>query len=136
MAARDYLLDTNIASQIIKGGSRAIENRLAHIPMSRLAISTVTEAELRYGLAKMSEPRRLKSLVDDFLQRVRSLAWNTAATHEYARLRLLLERQGRRMDAEDLMIAAHALSLDAVLVSHDLVFQRVPDLRLEDWTKS
>jgi tRNA(fMet)-specific endonuclease VapC len=136
MSGRYYLLDTNVASHIIKGTSRQLENRIVHLAEDRLTISSVTEAELRYGLAKMDDPRRMRSLVDDFLSRIRSLPWDTPATQEYARLRLLTERQGRRMDSEDLMIAAHALSIDAVLVSQDKVFQRVPNLRIEDWTKA
>lgn len=136
MSGLYYLLDTNVASHIIKGTSRQIENRLVHLAGDRLTISAVTEAELRYGLAKMDDPRRMRSLVDDFLSRIRSLPWDTRATHEYARLRLLTERQGRRLDSEDLMVAAHALSIDAVLVSQDKVFQRVPNLRIEDWTKA
>ncbi|MEJ1932426.1 type II toxin-antitoxin system VapC family toxin [Nostoc sp. NIES-2111] len=136
MSGRYYLLDTNVASHIIKASSRQIENRLTRIAESRLAISAITEAELRYGLDKMPDPRRLRSLVEDFLGRTRSLPWDTPAAQEYARLRILLERQCKRMDSEDLMIAAHALSIDAVLVSQDKVFQRVPNLRLEDWTKA
>jgi len=136
MLGRDFLLDTNIASAIIKGESRAIENRMAHLPMERFAISAITEAELRYGIAKMADPRKLKALVDDFLGRVRSLPWDSRATHEYAVLRAALEKQGRKLDAEDLMIAAHALSLDATLVTHDKAFKRIPGLRLEDWSTS
>lgn len=136
MSGRYYLLDTKVASHIIKASSRQIENRLTLIAESRLAISAITEAELRYGLDKMPDPRRLRSLLEDFLSRTLSLPWGTPAAQEYARLRILLERQGKRMDSEDLMIAAHALSIDAVLVSQDKVFQRVPNLRLEDWTKA
>jgi tRNA(fMet)-specific endonuclease VapC len=105
-----YLLDTNIASCIIKGNSPAVDRRLvktAVADLADLAISTVTEGELRFG----------------------------AAAQQYGQLRAALEREGQRMGNLDAMIGAHALALDATLVTNDRAFGRIKKLKTEDWTK-
>jgi len=78
---------------------------------------------------------RLKQAVDEFFRRVEILPWDSAAAQHYAELRGALEDAGSPMANFDLMIAAQALTAEAVLVTHDRVFQRVRHLKLEDWTK-
>jgi tRNA(fMet)-specific endonuclease VapC len=134
MAVR-YLLDTNTASQIIKGHPARVRERLLKVPMSDVGISVVTEAELRFGVARRPEATKLKMVVEEFLVRVAILAWDSEAAQSYADLRAKLEEAGEPMGNLDLMIAAHAVSLGAVLVSNDRVFGRVRGLRVEDWTK-
>lgn len=130
-----YLLDTNIASCIIKGNSQAVDRRLAKVPVAQLAISTVTEGELRFGAARLPGATRLHSLIEDFFLRVAILPWDSDAARQYGLLRSTLERDGRPMGNLDTMIAAHALALDAVLVTCDRAFSRIKKLKVEDWTK-
>lgn len=130
-----YLLDTNTASYAIKGNVPRVRERLLTVPMSEVGISVITEAELRFGVARLPAAIRLKGLVEEFLLRVEVLPWNSAAAHRYADIRAALERSGKPMGNMDMLIAAHALAVEAALVTHDRVFRRVKGLTLEDWTK-
>ena len=135
MAAR-YLLDTNVASCIIKGNSPAVDRRLVKVAMAQLAISAVTEGELRFGAARFPHATRLHNMIEDFLLRVAVLPWDSDAARQYGQLRATLERDGQPMGNLDTMIAAHALALDAVLVTNDHAFARIKKLKVVDWTKS
>jgi len=129
-----YLLDTNTASYAIRGNFPRVRERSLREPSGEIGISVVTEAELRFGAARLPEVARVRILVRDFLAAVTILPWTSEAAVEYAHARLAAERSGKPIGTLDLMIAAHALALGAVLVSHDRVFKRVPGLKLEDWT--
>jgi len=135
MIAR-YLLDTNIASCIIKGNSPAVDRRLARVAMADVAISAVTEGELRFGAARLPQATRLHNLIEDFFLRVAILPWDSEAAQQYGQLRATLEREGQPMGNLDVMIGAHALALDAVLVTNDRAFGRIKKLKVEDWTKA
>ena len=119
-----YLLDTNTASYVIKGNFPRVRERLLRVPMAEVGISVVTEAELRFGVARKPEAERLQIAVDEFLLRVEILPWDSAAAKHYALLRAALERAGKPMGNLDMMIAAQALAAEAVLVTHDRVFQQ------------
>jgi tRNA(fMet)-specific endonuclease VapC len=130
-----YLLDTNMASYVIKGNFPHVRERLLKIPMSDVGVSVVTEAELRFGVAKKPQAANLATAVEEFLLRVEVLAWDSEAAKSYAKIRADLERSGEPMGNLDMMIAAHAVATQAVLVTHDRIFHRVKQLKLEDWTK-
>jgi len=129
-----YLLDTNIASYMIRGEFPRVRERSLRVPAGEIGISVVTEAELRFGAARLSEVARIRVLVRDFLAAVTILPWTSEAAIQYAHLRLAAERSGSPMGTLDLMIASHALAAGAVLVTHDRGFRRLPELRVEDWT--
>jgi tRNA(fMet)-specific endonuclease VapC len=131
--ARRYLLDTNTVSFIFKG-NEAVLRRLSSIPMAQVAISAVTEGELRFGLARRPEATRLRQIVEEFLLRVAILPWDSEAAQQYGRLRAGLEELGQPMGNLDTMIAAHALSAGAVLVTNDKAFTRIKKLKIDDWT--
>lgn len=128
-----YLLDTNTASYVIKGNIPRVRERLLKVPMASVAISAVTEAELRFGTARKPAAKQLKIAVEEFLLRVESQPWDSESASHYASLRAVLERDGEPMGNLDMMIAAHALAKQLVLVTHDRVFRRVKRLRIEDW---
>ncbi|HKV63871.1 MAG TPA: type II toxin-antitoxin system VapC family toxin [Candidatus Acidoferrum sp.] len=129
-----YLLDTNAASYAINRKGSAVDRHLAKVPMEELAISAVTEGELRYGTARsLSQP--LKSTVEQFLLGVTVLSWDSEAARQCGDLRATLEREGRVMGSLDMMIAAHALALDVILITNDRAFARIRHLKVEDWTK-
>ena len=130
-----YLLDTNTVSYVIKGNFPRVRERLLRVPMSEVGISVITEAELRFGLERLPQAASLGIVVEEFLLRVEVLAWDSAAARQYARLRATLEADGEPMGNLDLMIAAQAIAVGAILVSHDRVFRRVKGLKVEDWSK-
>jgi len=130
-----YLLDTNMASYVIKGNFPRVRERLVRVPMADVGISVITEAELRLGVARKPEAARLAIAVEEFLLRVQILPWDSAAAKSYATLRSSLERLGEPVGNLDLMIAAQTVAAPAILVTHDHVFRRVKHLKIEDWTK-
>ncbi|MGE0666008.1 MAG: type II toxin-antitoxin system VapC family toxin [Sphingomonadales bacterium] len=131
-----YLLDTNIASHVIRGDRPQISERLGSLPMDEIAISAVTEGELLYGLARRNYPPKLSERVRQFLLRVDVLAWDHDVTRAYADLRAACESKGVPLGPLDMMIAAHAVAAGAVLVTNDTAFSRAPQpLRTEYWDR-
>ncbi len=127
------MLDTNTASWLLKGQPNVAARLAATMPES-ICLSAVTEAELLYGVAKRPEEKKLRAAVDELLAAIDVLPWTSATARRYATIRADLERRGRPLGALDLMIAAHALEHDAMLVTNDRAFEAVPWLRVEDWT--
>jgi tRNA(fMet)-specific endonuclease VapC len=134
MAVR-YLLDTNTASYAIKGNAPSVRQRLQKSAPAEVAISVITEAELRFGVLRLPGAKRLAFVVDEFLRFIDIRPWDSAAAQNYAQLRASIEQEGRPIGNMDLMIAAHSLALEVTLVSSDRVFRRVKDLKLEDWSR-
>lgn len=131
-----YLLDTNIASYVIKGNVPQVREHLVRVPIAEVGISVVTEAELRFGVERRTNAARLQLAVEEFFLRIEILPWHSPAARCYAKLRSILQDSGTPMGNMDMMIAAQALAEDMILVSHDRVFQRVKHLKVEDWTKA
>ena len=129
-----YLLDTNIASYVIKRKVPHVRERLLRTPISEIGISVITEAELVFGVERKGAPVHLRGAVEEFLLRVEILPWDSGSARHYAELRNALEGSGTPMSHFDLMIAAHALAVRATLVTHDRVFRHVKNLKIEDWT--
>lgn len=131
-----WMLDTNIASHIIKGDQPTIIHRLASLPMEDIVISSVTEGELLYGLAKRGYPKALSERVRQFLLRIDVLPWDHDVTRTYGDFRAACEAKGVTLAPLDMMIAAHAVATDATLVTRDKAFARVSKpLRIDAWTK-
>lgn len=128
-----YMLDTNTVSHFIKQHPAIVE-RITAIPLSKLCISAVTEAELLYGLAKRPTARKLHKAVNEFLHRVDVLPWNSVVANEYGMVRVVMESKGKVLGSLDMMIAAHALAVDVILVTNDKAFKQTPKLSLEDWS--
>ena len=129
-----YMLDTNIASHVIKGDIPEIRERLVSVPMQDIAISSVTEAELLYGLAKRAYPKGLSARAHEFLIRIDILDWSHEVAPVYGDLRAGCEAAGITLSPFDMMIAAHAKAVNAILVTRDKAFSRIPDgLQVENW---
>lgn len=128
-----YMLDTNMVSYLIKEHP-SVARRVVAVPMASLCISAITEGELLFGLAKRPEAKRLHLAVRELLRCVDVLPWDSAITDHYGRVRATLELQGKNLAPLDLLIATHALSVGAILVTNDRAFSQVPDLVVEDWT--
>ena len=130
-----WMLDTKIAGHVIKGDRPEIIDRLVSLPTTDIVVSSVTEGELLYGLAKRGYPRTLSERVRQFLLRVDVLPWDRAAARSYGDLRAACEAKGAALAPLDMMIAAHAVAFDAVLVTRDRAFTRVAEpLKTDDWT--
>jgi tRNA(fMet)-specific endonuclease VapC len=132
--AQRYLLDTNVVSYFLSHRPPEVRKHMDQVGLASTAISAITEAELRYGLAKKPEAIRQRYAVEAFLANATILAWDSAAAKRYGALRVQQQRKGRPLSTEDLMIAAHALSAGLKLVTHDEAFSYVDGLKTEDWT--
>ncbi len=125
-----YMLDTNMVSYIVRGRSSAVRARLLALKKEEIGcISAITEAEIQYGLAKRPEATALQRLMDGFLASIRILPWDRNAAQAYGKLRTALEASGKGLGNMDMMIAAHAIATDAILVTHDKAFSHAKALR-------
>lgn len=127
------MLDTNSVSHLVRKHP-AVARRLVESAPSSLCISAVTEGELLFGLAKRPDATRLHLVVREFLKRVDVLPWDRESAARYGLLRAELTRHGHGLAPLDLLIAAHALAIGAVLVTSDRAFAGIPGLAVEDWT--
>jgi len=131
-----YLLDTNIISHLMKDvGSDSLNRyraRLQSEPDCAVVTSVVVQCELMFGLARRPSPRLEKAYALQ-MEYLPAIPLDESVCAHYAKLRTYLEQAGTPIGANDTLIAAHALALDATLVSADSAFSRVPGLRLENW---
>jgi tRNA(fMet)-specific endonuclease VapC len=124
-----------MVSYMVKGRSAAARARLLGLEDDEVAcISVVTEAEIRYGLAKRPESTALAGLMDGFLAGIRVLPWGRDEATAYGVVRAGLERKGASLGSMDMMIAAQAVAVGAVLVTNDQAFGQVESIeRVENW---
>ena len=119
------MLDTNIVSYIIKGDSPATRARnAALLPHESRCISAITEGELYFGLAKQPSAARDASL-RIFLSSLSVLPWGRDEARTYGHLRAKQQAAGKRLETMDLLIAAHAIAVGAILVTNDTTFSRL-----------
>jgi len=130
-----YLLDTNTVSYLINARSPAARKRLAAVQdHASVAVSAITETEIRYSLEKKPGTRRLREDFEDFCAAIEVFSWNSAAAQGYAKLRTQMESSGRSLHVMDMLIAAHALAVGAVLVTGDkALWQTAPAIQVENW---
>ena len=128
------MLDTDISSYVIKGGMPSVDARLRAMDIMQVCISAVTRAELRFGVRRLRSATRLATEVERFLSGVQTLAWDETVADQFAEVRADLERTSTPIGDMDTMIAAHAKSIRAVLVTNNVKhFRRVRGLTLENW---
>jgi len=130
-----YMLDTNICSYIIRNKPMSIKEKLEEIEKEHtVVLSTIVVAELLYGAKKKSSHKLLK-IVSSFIDNFTISDYSKISALSYSIVRTNLEQQGQIIGANDLLIASHALSLDAILVTNNVrEFQRVENLIIEDWS--
>ena len=129
-----YLLDTNIASHLMRGDIPGLRERFVLVPTHSVAISIISRAELLFGLAKRGYPPRLAGKVHGFLGDIETLPWMEKEADAYAELRAACQARGVTLSDMDMMIAAQAKASGLILVSRDKAFTRVEGLQVEDWT--
>ncbi|MDN3526601.1 tRNA(fMet)-specific endonuclease VapC [Halomonas sabkhae] len=129
-----YMLDTNICIFTIKNKPAQVREAFQQ-HRERLCISTVTLMELIYGAEKSGHPDHNLHVVESFAARLEVLQYDRDAAAHTGQLRAELARSGKPIGPYDQMIAGHARSMGLVVVTNNLSeFQRVPGIRLEDWT--
>ena len=128
-----YLLDTNICIYVINERPPAVFVQFLAHEQDGLGISAVSVSELYWGVRKTGSSRNLRAL-ENFLAPLRIVDYDLAAARIYGEVRASLEKKGVPIGPLDTLIAAHALSMDAILVTNNQrEFKRVPRLKLENW---
>ncbi|MFT5083959.1 MAG: tRNA(fMet)-specific endonuclease VapC [Lentisphaeria bacterium] len=129
-----YMLDTNTCIFVLKNRTTALKNKFRAI--KNICISSITYGELCFGIengdSQLREERYTQ--LDLFTQRLLIDPWDEEAARQYGTIRAMLKRQGNIIGNNDLLIAAHARSISAVLVTNNTKeFCRIPDISLENW---
>ncbi len=136
MAEFRYLLDTNILSDLLRNPSGRVAQRVASSGVATICTSIIVACELRFGAAKKGSTR-LSERIESLLESLEVFPLDKESDRRYAEIRLHLDQRGRPIGPNDLLIAAHTLALDLILVTANVEeFSRVPDLRLENWLDS
>ncbi len=130
-----YMLDTNICIYVIKKHTEIVLKKLTTFDVSDICLSSITLAELMYGVQKSHHQQKNQTALDEFVSPLEIMSFDeTAATH-YGQIRTYLEKKGTPIGALDMMIAAHAQCLNVILVTNNTKeFARIPNLKLENWT--
>lgn len=128
-----YLLDTDICICLINGQRERLARHFARLRPEDVGVSTVVVAELAFGAATSGSPRN-RERIETFLSPLVVAAFDLDAAVAYGDLRAELQRRGTPIGPLDMLIAGHALALGVILVTNNRrEFERVPDLRLENW---
>lgn len=135
MAEATYLLDTNILSDLIKHPAGTVAQRIATVGEDTVCTSIVVACELRYGGTKKDSPA-LSEKIEQLLSVIDVLPLEVDADREYGMIRSSLEKSGTTIGANDMLIAAHALSQNLTLITGNTSeFSRINGLKLENWLK-
>ncbi len=131
-----YMLDTNICIYIIKNKPAKVIRRLQKLRLSDLCVSSITLSELEYGVEKSEKRDRNKIALAGFIAPIEVIDYDDLAAAGYGKIRSFLEKKGRVIGSLDLLIAAHAVSRNLILVTNnEREFKRVPGLKVENWAK-
>jgi len=127
-----YMLDTDICSYIIRQDSKVIRNLKNH-SRDTTAISVITRMELLFG-SQIRQSASLSALVHDFISLMKIIDFDSNAADECARIRAVLQKNGKSIGAMDAMIASSAIAAGAILVTNNIKhFSRIPKLKVENW---
>lgn len=131
-----YLLDTNICIYLIKQKPPKVLTRFKTLALSDIGISSITVAELEYGVCKSQQQEKNRNALMQFLIPLEIVEFDQAAATIYGSIRSDLEAKGLVIGSMDMLIAAHALSLGITLVSNNVrEFSRIANLSLENWAE-
>jgi tRNA(fMet)-specific endonuclease VapC len=131
-----YLLDTDTCAFILRRSSDVLLERIQAVPLQQQAMSVVTYAELLYGVQVSAKRKTNQEAVDALVRHLAILDWTQDAARAYATIRAAMKKKGAMIGANDLLIAAHAVSVEAVVVTNNTKdFSRVAGLKIENWMK-
>ena len=130
-----YLLDTNICIYIINEKPEKVLRKFEQYPVYEFGISSITHAELQYGVEKSNNKNTNQDALDEFLLPLTILPFHGKSLVTcYGEIRTSLESKGKTIGPLDMLIAAHALSLDLTIISNNIKeFSRIPNLKYENW---
>nr|CAA6822254.1 MAG: Ribonuclease VapC [uncultured Thiotrichaceae bacterium] len=129
-----YMLDTNVCIGIINNKPSQLRHRLFEIEVGQVGISQIVLYELEYGICSSQQQERNRRNLTSFLQHIQVFDWQQEQSKEAALVRCELMEKGNPIGHYDTLIAAHARSLSATLVTHNMLeFERVGGVILEDW---
>lgn len=129
-----YMLDTDTCAFILRRSSPALLARIQSVPLAQQTISMVTLAELLYGVQVSTRKKENRAAVDALVLHLMVMEWSRGAAEHYAEIRADLKKRGQLIGSNDLMIAAHARSLGATVVTNNVKdFRRVKGLKFENW---
>lgn len=129
-----YMLDTSTCIYIIKRKPSKVIERFKKTDISQIGISSITLSELLYGVSKSSKPEQNQIALSQFVAPLEILPYDDGASQYYGDLRAGLEKQGTPIGSLDMLIAAHAISLNSVLITNnEKEFSRVPNLKIDNW---
>ena len=133
-----YILDTNAISALMRGHAAVVE-RLAETVPAEVAVPQPVLAEIAFGIERLPRSKRraaLQARLDLLCAELPRAEWTDVVSQTYGRVKAMLERRGTRIEDFDAAIAAHAVALDATLVTANVDhMMRVPGLRVEDWSR-
>ncbi len=138
MTGQLFMLDTDTCIFLMRGESPALAARVQSVPLQQQVMSAVTFAELTYGVQASAAAKRKQnqSVLDSLVLHLAVLDWPQDAAKHYAEIRTDLKKRGAQLGAADLMIAAHARAMGAIVVTNNVKdFERVKGLEVENWTK-
>ena len=138
MTGQLFMLDTDTCIFLMRGDSPALAAKVQSVPLQQQVMSAVTFAELSYGVQVSAAAKRKQnqSVLDSLVLHLAVLDWPQDAAKHYAEIRADLKKRGAQLGAADLMIAAHARVMGAIVVTNNLKdFERVKGLAVENWTK-
>ena len=128
------MLDTNTCIYIIKRKPQKVIKRFKQTDISQIGISSITLSELQYGVSKSSKPEQNQIALSQFVAPLEILPYDDGASQYYGDLRAGLEKQGTPIGSLDMLIAAHSISLNSVLITNnEKEFSRIPKLKIDNW---
>jgi tRNA(fMet)-specific endonuclease VapC len=129
-----YMLDTDTCAFILRRSSQQLLERIQAVPLQQQAASVITLAELLYGVQVSSKKKANRAAVDELMRHLTVVEWSRDAAEHYAEIRADLKKKGQLIGSNDLLIAAHARSAGAVVVTNNVKdFGRVKGLEVENW---
>jgi tRNA(fMet)-specific endonuclease VapC len=129
-----YILDTNTCVYVIKRQPISVKEKFMTIDPDQLFISSITLAELEYGVAKSSQVKNNSIVLKEFLSRIKVVDFDSKAAYHYGLIRSSLEKKGTPIGSNDLLIAAIAMGLDFTLITNnEREFMRVEGLKIANW---
>ena len=130
-----YMLDTNICIYLIKRRPQSVFKRFSRLKIGQICISAITYSELEFGVSNSSQVKQNRIALNEFLGPVTILDYPGGASFAYGVLRTELKRRGTPIGANDMLIAAHAMYADLILVTNnEKEFKRIKNLSVENWT--
>lgn len=132
-----YMLDTNTCSYILKNHPLEVKEQFEKAGAGVISVSSIVLAELYYGAVRHPKGLVIRREIDDFVSRLSVISWDYSAADHYGHIRSALENTGTVIGAMDMLIAAHARSVGATLVTNNRrEFARIADLQTTNWISS